>query len=247
MAAQPDIRICEDAAVLAQQTTDLFVRLAQESVAARGRFTVALAGGSTPKAAYAMLASAAYRDRVPWQQTHFFWGDERHVPPEHEDSNYRMAYEAMLSKVTIPATHIYRIAAEKEAQQAADEYEATLQTAFQLAASALPRFDLILLGMGPDGHTASLFPGTSAVRESKRLVAAPWVEKFNTFRITLTPPVLCNASCVVFAAGGADKTETLQHVLQGPYQPDLYPSQVVKPTQGTLLWLVDKAAARLLS
>ncbi len=158
-----------------------------------------------------------------------------------------MAYAAMLSKIPIPAAHIYRIAAEKEAQQAADEYEATLRTAFQLEAGALPRFDLVLLGMGPDGHTASLFPGTPAVHESKRLVAAPWVEKFNTFRITLTPPVLCNAAYVVFAAGGADKTETLQHVLQGPYQPDLYPSQTVKPTQGTLLWLVDKAAARLLS
>ena len=247
MSAHPDIRICEDAAALAQQTTDIFVRLAQESVAARGRFTVALAGGSTPKAAYTMLASAAYRDRVPWQQTHFFWGDERHVPPDHEDSNYRMAYEAMLSKVTVPATHIYRIAAEKDAQQAADEYEATLRTAFQLAGDAFPHFDLVLLGMGPDGHTASLFPGTTAVHESKRLVAAPWVEKFHTFRITLTPPVLCNAAHVVFAAGGADKTETLQQVLQGPYQPDLYPSQVVKPAQGTLLWLVDKAAARLLS
>src|SRR5262245_55908020 len=153
MSAQPDIRICEDATALAQQTTDLFVRLAQESVAARGRFIVALAGGSTPKAAYAMLASAAYRDRVPWPQIHFFWGDERHVPPDHEDSNYRMANEAMLSKVTIPAAHIYRIAAEKEAQQAADEYEATLRTALKLEADALPRFDLILLGMGPDGHT----------------------------------------------------------------------------------------------
>jgi 6-phosphogluconolactonase len=153
----------------------------------------------------------------------------------------------MLAKVPVAAAHIYRIAAEKEAQQAADEYETTLCAAFQLEAGALPRFDLILLGMGPDGHTASLFPGTSAVHESKRLVAAPWVEKFHTFRITLTPPVLCNAAHVVFAAGGADKAETLQHVLQGPYQPDLYPSQVVKPTHGTLLWLVDKAAARLLS
>ena len=133
MSAQPDICICEDAAALAQQTTDIFVRLAHESGAARGRFTVALAGGRTRKAAYAMLVSAAYRDRVPWQQTHFFWGDERHVPPEHEDSNYRIAYEAMLSKVSIPADHIYRIAAEKDAQQAADEYETTLRTAFQLA------------------------------------------------------------------------------------------------------------------
>jgi len=243
MSAQRDIRICEDAAALAQQTTEECVRLAQESVAARGRFTVALAGGSTPKAAYALLVSAAYRDRIPWQQIHFFWGDERHVPPDHGDSNYRMAYEAMLSKVTIPAAHIHRMSAEKEAQQAADEYEATLRTALSLAADTLPRFDLILLGMGPDGHTASLFPGTAAVHESKRLVAAPWVEMLNTFRITLTPPVLCNAVHVVFAAGGADKTEALQSVLHGPYQPNLYPSQVVKPTHGTLLWLVDKAAA----
>src|SRR5207244_5412431 len=200
---------------------DLFVRLAQENVAARGRFTVALAGGSTPKAAYAMLASTAYRDRVPWQQTHFFWGDERHVPPDHEDSNYRMAYEAMLSKVTIPAAHIYRIAAEKAAQQAADEYEATLRTAFQLVAGALPRFDLILLGMGPDGHTASLFPGTSAVHENKRLVAAPWVEKFHTFRITLTPPVLCHAASCVFAAGWADNTRSVRHISHAPSPPHL--------------------------
>src|ERR671931_1448554 len=119
MSAQPDIRICEDAAALAQQTTDLFVRLAQESVAARGRFTVALAGGSTPKAAYAMLASAAYRDRVSWQQIHFFWGDERHVPPDHADSNYRMAHEAMLSKVPIPPANVFRIKAEAENADAA--------------------------------------------------------------------------------------------------------------------------------
>ncbi len=247
MSAQPDIRLCDDAAALAHQTTEEFVRLAQESVAARGRFTVALAGGSTPKAAYALLVSAAYHDRVPWQQIHFFWGDERHVPPDHDDSNYRMAYEVMLSKVTIPGSNIYRILAEKEAQQAADEYAATLHTAFDLTADTLPRFDLILLGMGPDGHTASLFPGTAAVHENKRLVVAPWVEKFHTYRITLTPAVLCHAAHVVFAAGGADKAETLRGVLQGPYQPDLYPSQVVKPTQGRLLWLVDKAAARLLS
>jgi 6-phosphogluconolactonase len=246
MLTQGDIRLCENAAVLAQQTADEFVRLAQESVAARGRFTVALAGGSTPKAAYALLVSAAYHDRVPWQQIDFFWGDERHVPPDHPDSNYSMAYEAMLSKVTVPAAHIHRVAAEQDAQQAADEYEATLRTSFGLTAEALPRFDLILLGMGPDGHTASLFPGTAAVHESKRLVVAPWVEKFNTFRITLTPAVLCNAAHIVFAAGGADKAETLQQVFYGPYQPDLYPSQVVKPTHGELLWLVDKAAARLL-
>ena len=244
--AEREVRICDDAAALAQQAVAEFVRLAGESVAARGRFTVALAGGSTPRAAYALLASATYRDRVPWQQIYIFWGDERHVLPDHPDSNYHMAYEAMLSQVPIPVDHIYRIAAEKDAQQAAEEYAATLRTFFDLSPGQLPRFDLILLGMGPDGHTASLFPGTGAVHDTTHLMAAPWVEKFHTFRITMTPAVLCHAAHVVFAAGGVDKAETLQQVLHGAYQPDVYPSQVVRPTNGRLLWLVDKAAAHLL-
>ncbi len=245
--AQREIRRCDDATALAQQTAEEFVRVAQASVAAYGRCTVALAGGSTPKAAYTLLASAAYRERVPWQHIHVFWGDERHVPPDHADSNYRMAHEAMLAHVPIPAAQIHRILSEQEAQQAAEAYTATLHKAFDLQAGASPRFDLILLGMGPDGHTASLFPGTAAVHERTHLVVAPWVEKFQTFRITMTPEVLCNAEHVVFAAGGADKAETLRQVLEGPYTPDLYPSQVVRPTHGTLLWLVDTAAARLLS
>ncbi|MGE3536325.1 MAG: 6-phosphogluconolactonase [Candidatus Tectimicrobiota bacterium] len=244
---QREIRRCDDATALAQQTAEAFVRVAQASVAARGRFTVALAGGSTPKAAFALLASAAYREHVPWQHIHVFWGDERHVPPDHADSNYRMAHESMLAHVPIPAAHIHRILSEQEAHKAAEAYTATLQQAFGLRNGELPRFDLILLGMGPDGHTASLFPGTSAVHERTQLVVAPWVEKFHTFRITMSPPVLCNAEHVVFAAGGADKAETLQQVLEGPYNPDMYPSQVVQPTHGTLLWLVDQAAARLLS
>jgi 6-phosphogluconolactonase len=143
-------------------------------------------------------------------------------------------------------TNVYRMPAEKDAQQAADEYETTLRTFFDLVVGALPRFDLILLGIGPDGHTASLFPGTAAVQEQARLVVASWVEKFATYRITLTPPVLCNAAHVVFAASGADKAEAMQHVLHGHYQPDRYPAQVVAPTHGSLLWLVDEAAARLL-
>ena len=246
--SQRKVILFPDSAPLAHRAAQEFVNVAVNAVAKHGSFTIALAGGSTPKILYSLLVDdPAFRSKLPWDKIHLFFGDDRHAGPDDKDSNYRMAYEAMLSKVAIPANHIYRIAAEKEAQQAADEYEATLRTAFQLSEDTLPRFDLVLLGMGPDGHTASLFPGTSAVHESKRLVAAPWVEKFNTFRITLTPPVLCNAAYVVFAAGGVDKTETLQHVLQGPYQPDLYPSQVIRPTHGTLLWLVDKAAARLLS
>jgi 6-phosphogluconolactonase len=246
-AAKRNIRVCKDAAALASQTAAEFSRLASACVAEQGRCTVALAGGNTPRAAYALLAGESYRNQLPWNKIHVFWGDERHVLPDHADSNYRMAHDAMLSKVGIPASNIHRVVAEKEAQQAADAYEATLGAFFGLAAGELPRFDLILLGMGPDGHTASLFPGTAAVHESTRLVVAPWVEQFKTFRITMTPPVLCNAAHVVFAVGGADKAEVLRQVLHGDYQPERYPSQVVKPTHGNVLWLMDEAAARLLS
>jgi 6-phosphogluconolactonase len=241
-----EIRICKDAAAIASQTAEVFSRLARTYVAEQGRFTVALAGGNTPRAAYTLLASNTCSTPLPWEKIHVFWGDERHVPPDHADSNYRLAHEAMRSKVGVPTTNIHRILAEQDAQQAADEYEATLRTFLGLAAGTLPRFDLMRLGMGPDGHTASLFPGTAAVQEQTRLVVAPWVEKFHTYRITLTSPVLCNAARVVFAVNGADKAEAMQQVLHGNYQPDLYPAQVVAPTHGSLLWLVDEAAARLL-
>lgn len=245
--SEREIRVVPDAAAIASHTAETFSRLARASIAARGRFVVALAGGSTPKAAYGRLADEPYCSRLQWDNIHVFWGDERHVPPDHADSNYRMAHDAMLSQVNLPAANIHRIVAEQEAQQAAAAYETSLRTFFAPAAGEWPRFDLVLLGMGPDGHTASLFPGTSAIHEQTRLVVAPWVKKFNTFRITMTPPVLCNAAHIVFAVGGADKAETLRQVLQGDDQPDLYPSQVVKPTQGTLLWFVDEAAARLLT
>lgn len=241
-----EIRLCADPIALAQQTAAEFFRLAKECVATQGRFTVALAGGSTPQAAYTLLSSDPYRAVMPWEQIFFFWGDERPVPPDHPESNYRMAYEALLSKVPVPSTHIYRIQAEQGAQQAAEDYEKQLRQFFRLATDEYPRFDLILLGMGPDGHTASLFPGTNAVHETTRLVLAPWIAKLQSFRITLTPPVLCNAAQIIFGVGGAEKAEALQHVLQGTYQPDLYPAQLVKPVQGKLLWLVEKSTARLL-
>src|SRR5215471_2176918 len=245
MAAQGDIRICEDAAVLAQQTADEFVRLAQESVAARGRFTVALAGGSTPKAAYALLVSAAYHDRVPWQQIDFFWGDERHVPPDHADSNYRMAREAMLSEAPVPAANIHRVMSEQaDAVAVATQYEAELRSFFKTPDGQFPRFDLVLLGMGPDGHTASLFPGTAALGERQRLVVANRVEKLDTYRITLTLPVLNNAACVMFLVTGEDKAQVLKEVLEG--EPDRFPSQMVKPVNGRLLWVIEQRAASLL-
>lgn len=250
LSPKPDIRIVENVEKLSWEAAEHFVRQAREAVRTRGGFTVALAGGSTPKAFYGLLGSqrgAPFRARVPWDTTHFFWGDERHVPPDHPDSNYRMANEAMLSRVPVAPQNVHRIQAENpDASKAADEYAKELRQFFRLKAGQLPRFDLILLGMGPDGHTASLFPGTDAVQEQKKLVTAPWVETFRTYRITLTPPVLNNAASVIFLVSGKEKAETLREVLQGEFQPHRFPAQIIRPTSGRLLWLVDRAAARLL-
>src|SRR5579863_9825227 len=166
------------------------MRSANEAVAARGRFTIALSGGSTPKSLFNLLATNA-RTTLPWDRMFFFWGDERHVPPTDPDSNYKMADQTMLSKIPVAAGNVFRMAAENpDAADAAEAYEKTLQDFFALPPGQFPRFDLILLGMGPDGHTASLFPGTAGLQEKSRLVIANWVEKFKTSRITLTLPVL---------------------------------------------------------
>jgi 6-phosphogluconolactonase len=248
---RPDVRIVENVEKLSWEAAEHFVRQAREAVRTRGRFTVALAGGSTPKAFYRLLGSqtgAPFRARVPWGATHFFWGDERHVPPDHPDSNFRMADEAMLSRVPVAPQNVHRIRAENpDASQAAEVYDRELREFFRLPPGQLPRFDLILLGMGPDGHTASLFPGTDALQEQKKLVAAPWVETFRTHRITLTPPVLNNGASVIFLVSGKEKAETLREVLQGEFQPHRLPAQIIRPNNRRLLWLVDRAAARRLA
>jgi 6-phosphogluconolactonase len=223
------------------------VRAAKESVGARGRFTIALSGGSTPKNLFNLLATNA-RTSLPWERTFFFWGDERHVPPTHPDSNYRMANEIMLSKIPVAPENIFRVPAENpDAAAAAEAYEQTLRKFFQLEAGPFPVFDMILLGMGPDGHTASLFPGTAGLQEKSRLVIANWVDKLKASRITLTLPVLNAARCVAFLVSGTDKADALHAVLEGDAPGEQYPSKLVRPTQGKLIWLVDRAAASGLS
>jgi 6-phosphogluconolactonase len=220
---------------------------AKEAVAARGRFAIALSGGSTPKNLFALLATNA-RNSLPWDQTFFFWGDERHVPPTDADSNYRMADEAMLSKIPVAAAHVFRFAAENPDPAAvADAYEKTLQEFFALKPGEFPRFDLILLGMGPDGHTASLFPGTEGLNEKSRLVVANYVEKLKTHRLTLTLPVLNAARNVAFLVSGADKAPALHGVLEGEATGEQYPAKLVRPEDGKLIWFVDRAAASELS
>lgn len=230
---------------LFQAAAEELIHAATEAVEKRGRFTIALSGGSTPRNLYTLLAANA---ALPWDKMFFFWGDERHVPPDDPDSNYRMAQESLLSKVPIPPANIFRVPAENpDAAAVAEAYEQTLRTFFSVAADEVPRFDLILLGMGPDGHTASLFPGTAALQEKSRLVVANWVEKLKSYRITLTLPALNAARCVAFLVSGTDKSTVLHEVLEGDGPGDKYPSKLVRPSAGKLIWFVDRGAASDLS
>ena len=246
---QPEIRIVDDAAALAVAAAEEFVDAAGEAVAARGRFTVALSGGSTPKQLYERLASLGPSDTtIPWPQTHLFWGDERLVPPDHADSNYRMARETLLDRVALPAHQIHRIPTDTgDATEAASRYEAELRAFFSPAAGEVPRFDLILLGLGGDGHTASLFPGSGAVREEIRWVVGDRVEGTPYDRVTLTFPVLNNAARVIFLVRGSDKAIALQSVLEGDAPIDRIPARGVRPRSGRLLWLVDRDGAASLT
>ncbi len=234
---------------LAHAAACVFIERSHEAIGLRGRFTVALAGGSTPRDPYRLLGDdGAFRGAVSWPDVHVFWGDERHVPPAHADSNFRMAREALLDHVPIPRHQIYRIEAEhSDAEGVALAYAETIRNVFGLADGAWPSFDLVLLGMGEDGHTASLFPGSTAVHERVRLVAAPLIEKFGSHRITLTPPVFAHARAIAVLVAGAEKAPTLRDVLEGPLVPDQYPVQCLRESMGTVTWLVDAAAAGLLT
>lgn len=250
MAELSEVRVFDGPAELARAAAEEFARAAGRVAQQGDRFTVCLSGGSTPEALYRLLArpEEPFRDRLPWSLIHFFWGDERHVPPDHPESNFRRARRAMLDAAQLPPGNIHRIPGEEpDAARAAGEYEAELRSFFQLSRGEPPRFDLLLLGLGADGHTASLFPGTRAIHERERLVVAHWVDKLGAFRITLTPPVLNAAARVIFLVSGEDKAGALSAVLRGDFEPDRYPAQIVRPVNGSLVWMVDRKAARELA
>jgi 6-phosphogluconolactonase len=233
-----EIKVFGDPREVARAAAEHFVSLAPKSVA--------LSGGSTPRVLYELLADPGepFRDRIEWDAIDFFFSDERHVPPDHPDSNYRMANEALLSRVPLPKNNVHRIPSENLiAADAAEEYDHDLHRSF---GEAIPAFDLLLLGLGEDGHTASLFPQSSALEQTDRLVVAPWIEKLDAYRITMTLPVLNNGKSVVFLVTGASKAEILREVIYTDKKPDLYPAQAIQPKRGKLLWLVDKAAAAAL-
>jgi 6-phosphogluconolactonase len=235
-------------AALAERAMLELAQAGERAVAERGRFWLALAGGRTPLLLYERLAKAGPTDpRPPWANTFIFWSDERHVPPGHTDSNYRLAHEVMLAHLPIRAAQIHRIEGEQtDARRGADAYEQLIRGLVPSDAQGTPRFDVILLGLGPDGHTASIFPASPALEDSMRLVMACWVASRQVWRITFTPRLINAARQVIFLVAGEDKAPALKATLEGEYDPLTYPAQAIKPTDGSVLWIVDRAAASLL-
>jgi len=237
------LQVCLDPDDLSACLAERLVLIADQAVQESGRFSLALSGGSTPKKLYSLLAQPGYRQRIPWAKTHLFWGDERCVPHDSPDSNYRMVRDALLSKVNLPPENIHATSAQDtDPARSAELYEQELKSFFELENGLFPSFDLILLGLGADGHTASLFPGSTAVAERKRMVVANYVERLQSYRLTFTLPVLNQAKNVIFMVAGKDKQEILPLVLKG--RPDTYPSQLVMPVSGVLEWYVDAAAVQ---
>jgi 6-phosphogluconolactonase len=238
-----------DADAVSHAAAEDFVELAGEAIRDRDRFSVVLAGGSTPRRLYQLLAEPPYREGVLWERVHFFWGDERAVPPDHPESNYGMAAAALLSKLRLPSKAIHRIQAEEpDREKAARDYQSEIGRVLGADPNGPPPiFDLVLLGMGADGHTASLFPYTKAPWERGRWVVSHFVPKLNADRFTLTPPILNRAREVRILVTGVDKAPILRAVLEGPRDPEGLPVQLVQPEAGRLIWLVDRAAASELS
>ena len=239
MSAPPQVRVFPTTAESFRATADLFCQIGEQAIRDRGRYTVALSGGNTPRGLHQELVTQ-YSARLNWEKVFFFWGDERHVPPDFPESNYRMAKETLLSKLSIPGDHIFRMPGElPDAEQGAAIYEQTLREVFPRAGE-FPRLDFILLGIGPDGHTASLFPDTKALEENRRWAVGNWVAVHSTWRITLTYPVLNHGANVMFLVEGGEKAEIVKTALQSPSAH--LPCQRVKPGDGELMWYLDQGA-----
>ena len=239
------VLIYPDKDTLSHAAAQHIVQIANESIVTHGRFTLALSGGSTPKMLYGLLGSEPYRSQIDWAQVEVFWSDERCVPPESEESNFHMAQEVLLNRVPLSPTQIHRMPADLPDRDAASrDYSLEIQKVF--GTNRVPSFDLLQLGMGPEGHTASLFPHQPSLHEQERLVMPVTVPKPPPPRLTFTPPLLNAASHVLCLVTGADKADAIQAVLEGPYQPDEYPAQIVRPTKGEVTWMLDTSAAEKL-
>jgi 6-phosphogluconolactonase len=237
------IAIYDDKQTLSQHAAEYIMRLVKESIDLHGRFTIALTGGTTPGEAYSLLGSEPIRSQIDWDLVHIFWGDERCVPHTNPESNFYLAQEVLLDKIAIPKSQIHPVPADQpDRDEASRAYIIEMQQAF--GTNGIPSFDLIHLGMGPEGHTASLFPQQASLHEKQRLVMPVSVPKPPPDRLTFTPPLLNAARNVLFLVTGSDKADALHAVLEGEYQPDEYPAQIVRPTNGEVVWMLDKAAAQ---
>ena len=243
--AAGNIRVFPDLDALARAAAEEFFRRAVTSIQERGRFTVVLSGGSTPLRLFEKLAAGdPGQGEFSWSAVHLFWGDERSVPFSHPESNFGSARAALLSRIEIGSANLHPVPLEgQDAAGAAIAYEKEIRSFFKLPEDQFPRFDLVFLGLGSDGHTASLFPGTAAVQESKRLVVAPWLEKLGKFRITMTVPVFNQARCVIFLVAGAGKADTVREILEGEDRPGRFPAGLIRPVSGDLFWFLDGPAA----
>jgi 6-phosphogluconolactonase len=236
-----EIIICSNVDELNRKAAEQFVALARQAIAARGRFAVALSGGSTPKGIYSLLATGEFSEQIAWQQVHLFWGDERCVAPDHAESNYRMVAEALLAQIAIPSENVHRMAGELAPEIAAAAYAAQLTDFFALPENNPPRFDLIFLGLGEDGHTASLFPDSSALQETKAWVATTYVAKLKAHRLTLTLPAINDAAQIIFLIAGQGKAAVVKAIVTG--QNSAAPAARIKPSHGKLTWLITEDAA----
>ncbi|MBO9613657.1 MAG: 6-phosphogluconolactonase [Dyadobacter sp.] len=238
-----ELHIEKDTKALSASLAEWINNYIQQVLAKQDRFTFVLSGGSTPKALYALLAESPYKESIPWEKLHFFWGDERAVPFEDSRNNAKMCYDELLDKVPVKAENIHIMRTDITPEESAAEYEKIVNTYFEGSETT---FDFVLLGMGDDGHTLSLFPGTEVIHEQHVLATSFFLKAQDMHRITLTAPVVNNAACVAFLAAGAGKAEVLRQVLKGEKNVDLYPSQIIQPVKGQLHWFVDEAAAALL-
>ncbi|MBL7994157.1 6-phosphogluconolactonase [bacterium] len=238
-----EVKVFDRTEDLIRHSAEKIVSIAQESIRNRGQFVCSLSGGSTPKEVYSRLAAMPLKEEIDWGKTHVFWGDERSVVRTHPDSNFRMAKESLLDAVGIPPFNIHRVASEEDPMLAAQQYEDDIREFFGISDGIFPEFDLILLGMGDDGHTASLFPDTEALKVQDRLVVDNFVRKLNTHRITFTFPMINHARNVLFIVSGSAKSKMIKQVLENSNAPRILPSQLVQPKPGLLFWFLDKEAA----
>jgi 6-phosphogluconolactonase len=236
------LKVFETSELMSEAVAEFIVTLARESIAARNRFVIALSGGNTPNTVYSLLSSTSFKDKIEWKNTFVFWGDERCVPIDDERNNSHQARILLIDKIEIPSANIHPVPVYLEPTEAAKRYEEILRVFFD---NEEPLFDLILLGLGENGHTASLFPGTSAIHESQRWVKEVYVAEQKEWRITMTTPLINEAANIAFLVSGQEKAKILKAILNGPYQPDLYPAQLIRPTHGLLYWFADKSALNM--